>query len=530
MLRGTASIALSILFAAAVLADTLHVPGEYPTIKSAVDASQDGDTVLVAPGTYYEASIGVNDHTVHIKSSDGPYVTVVDGGSGWTVFYFSGWDANDSTLEGFTITNSGNPDKNGGGVSCSDCGVVIHKNIITGNQCLKSGGYGAGIDCSNASPIITDNIISFNSAYHGGGISCSGADCYAQIKNNQIYGNFSDHDGGGIIVRHDAKPVIHINLIAENHAFHGGGLYCEDSAPSLMRNEFANNTAESTGGGIYGDYAGFEVINNFIHGNMAERGGGIYMYYCQTTWAPKDPIFLHNTIFNNFASDSGGGLVCNASDPDFTNTIFWDNHAAIGQEIYVYHPQTHMEIQYCDVENYPASVWVDSGTLVWGAGIIDANPRFVNAAGGDYHIRFDSPCKDAGINSAPGMPGFDFEGDDRRAYGTADMGADEFAVHLYNEGDRTPGGEIWAGLVGLPSASPVGLFLGSGVLDPPLPTPWGAFHLAEPWMLIPLVPIPSTGVLVIPATLPMSPPAPYDVPLQALIGDELTNLSLLKVQ
>jgi hypothetical protein len=52
-------------------------------------------------------------------------------------------------------------------------------------------------------------------------------------------------------------------------------------------------------------------------------------------------------------------------------------------------------------------------------------------------------------------------------------------------------------------------------------------------VLLTLVPIPSQGVLVLPATIPLSPPAPYDVPTQALIGlnpDSLSNLEMLEVR
>jgi hypothetical protein len=64
-------------------------------------------------------------------------------------------------------------------------------------------------------------------------------------------------------------------------------------------------------------------------------------------------------------------------------------------------------------------------------------------------------------------------------------------------------------------------------------TVWGEFHLQAPWFLIPLVPIPANGVLVLPATIPGTPPAPYDLPMQALIGldpDSLTNLYVLEVR
>jgi hypothetical protein len=49
-------------------------------------------------------------------------------------------------------------------------------------------------------------------------------------------------------------------------------------------------------------------------------------------------------------------------------------------------------------------------------------------------------------------------------------------------------------------------------------------------MISPLGSIPGDGILVLSTVLPVTPPAPYDVPMQALIGDSLTNLSILKVR
>jgi len=158
---------------------------------------------------------------------------------------------------------------------------------------------------------------------------------------------------------------------------------------------------------------------------------------------------------------------------------------------------------------------------------------FVDPGKGDYHIRFQSPCRASGDNSAAaGL--HDLEGDPRIAYGTIDIGADEFYTHLYVTGDTTPGGAIQGKLVGLPGTNPVGLFIGSGVLPYPMPTMWGEYRLQAPWVLLgPLGSIPSNGVMILPATLPMSPPAPYDVPMQALIGlnaDSLTNVCVLQVR
>ena len=46
------SLCTQVASAAPVGADTLHVPGDHPTIQAAMDAAQAGDTVLVADGVY----------------------------------------------------------------------------------------------------------------------------------------------------------------------------------------------------------------------------------------------------------------------------------------------------------------------------------------------------------------------------------------------------------------------------------------------------------------------------------------------
>jgi hypothetical protein len=116
-----------------------------------------------------------------------------------------------------------------------------------------------------------------------------------------------------------------------------------------------------------------------------------------------------------------------------------------------------------------------------------------------------------------------------------DIGADEFYRHFYITGDKTAGGSIEGKLVGMPGTEPLALIVGSGVLVDPVPTAWGPFRLQAPWILVPLLPlqIPADGLLVVPTTIPLDSAAPYDVPMQSLIGmapDSLSNLEVLEVR
>ena len=76
-----ASLALLLVFALAneTKAATIHVPADQPTIQAAIDAAAGGDTVLVAPGTYYE-DINFNGKIITVTSEQGAAATVIDAG------------------------------------------------------------------------------------------------------------------------------------------------------------------------------------------------------------------------------------------------------------------------------------------------------------------------------------------------------------------------------------------------------------------------------------------------------------------
>ena len=169
--------------------------------------------------------------------------------------------------------------------------------------------------------------------------------------------------------------------------------------------------------------------------------------------------------------------------------------------------------------------------------MIDSDPLFVEEEGGDFHITFFSPCRDAGSNASvpPDVPE-DFEGDERIAGGTVDMGADEFFFHLYHHGNVTPGGVVEVRIIGGPGM-PVRLALGSGVKDPPLQTIYGDLWIERPLMaLFSIGSIGADGVLSYSRKVPSFWNPGEEKPFQALVGSlwgvntRLTNLMVLQVE
>lgn len=62
-------------------AATIHVPGDQPTIQAGINAASDGDTVLVADGTYTgkgNKDLDFNGKAITVKSENGPENCIIN--------------------------------------------------------------------------------------------------------------------------------------------------------------------------------------------------------------------------------------------------------------------------------------------------------------------------------------------------------------------------------------------------------------------------------------------------------------------
>jgi parallel beta-helix repeat protein len=398
-----------LLFPLAAFATIINVPDDYPTIQQGIDASSDGDTVLVEPDVYYE-NINFNGHnavlaSLFLTTGDTVYVlnTVIDGDRAGSVITFESGEDSTAQVVGFTIRNGyghgSYPRYCAGGITCwDDSNPTIANNIISGNTAYWAGG---GISCSYSSPTITRNAISNNEGGdEGGAIRCLSSN--PMISDNWIEGNWA-YAGGGMCLGESSPTIVNNTIIRNSCYTNGGGIWsASNSNPTINDNTISNNSAYGfcgVGGGICIDRSQPTIKNNVINGNVAQYGAGV-------ACGESAPNMTNNTITGNLARGPGpdygygGGLFCVvSSNPAITNSIFWANAAETeGKELYVDSLSSPV-ITYCDIQD----------TLWPGEGNISVDPLFRDPQNDDFRLQSitnpdcggpgDSPCIDAGDSS-----------------------------------------------------------------------------------------------------------------------------------
>jgi len=424
------------------------------TIGYALTQAANSDEIRIAEGTYTETlSIGI---TVTLKGGYTISGTAWLPRTGETIVDANGADNSvilitpgaNVTVEGFTVQGANHTSDVGGGFFIDRATVVISDTVVRSNSTDHNGGgvyvegnaarvslinsslltntastgEGGGLSVSGESIVTLDNVdVRGNAAQHeGGGLSVHNV----TITNSRIVSNTSGWSGGGIRAK---VAYIYNSEISNNEAngtgtIFGGGIFMTGSGnhlviqDSAVSNNRAVGSAESIGGGITAEMGEATIVNTVISGNYAQSNAGVSVYHTVLTMtnslvisnagyglsgSPITGTIMNVTVADNteFGVDVGGAV-------SITNSIMW------GNGLTDYNCRGGCTLTYSDV-----GIGDTTGT-----GNISADPKFVDAANGDYHLGVGSPCVDKG--TSVGAPTHDIEGTLRDA--APDMGAYEW--------------------------------------------------------------------------------------------------------
>jgi hypothetical protein len=329
-----------------------------------------GRLVLVTNGVYRTGTVETNGlnrvaltNTVVVRSVNGPEVTTIEGDTNGVRCAYVG---SGSVLSGFTLTKGtaagvGDwPSWGGGGAFC-ELGFVTNC-VLSRNWAIGAGGGVRGGTLRNCT--LTGNTSGgTNSMGEGGGA------CESTLYDCTLAGNSTLGNGGGTFEGNLQRCILTGNSAGES----GGGAY----RSTLYECVLTSNSAPSGGGVRLG-----MLRNCELRGNSAGQGGGAHggtLYNC--------------TLTENSAEWGGGGINgegwSEQSRCRLYSCIVYSNAAPAGPNYYADDQPEELKMSF----EYSCTT-----PLPPGPGNIDADPCFVDAAAGDFRLRPDSPCIDAGTN------------------------------------------------------------------------------------------------------------------------------------
>jgi len=331
------------------LVENVNQSRPYESIQPAIDDAVDGDEIVVAPGTFYEA-IDFKGKAIRLYSSGGANVTKIYGAGYYHVVQcVTGEDA-DTILEGFFITggnaNGPNPnDKSGGGMYNSNSSPTVTNCVFIGNVAT----YGGGMYNISSSPTVTNCVFSANFALNGGGMYNFGGGSYlsdCSFRSNYTFnGEDYAYPRGGLHGNHGGEGGC------------GAGMFNYDSSPIVTGCEFVGNCTGDGGKGQNGSNGGpYESGGWGGDGGDGGYGAGMYNYSSSPTVTDCD--FTLNIAgsggdagnggnANGFCLDgdchggkggvggmggAGAAMYNLDSSPVVTNCEFTDNQTGVGSQ------------------------------------------------------------------------------------------------------------------------------------------------------------------------------------------------------
>jgi len=264
-------VLFGLLLAPAAFGVTIHVPSDQPTIRAGIQAAVFGDTVLVAPGTYYEHDLPMKSG-ICLRSESGEMTdTIIDAqGLGRVMACVSAGDH--ARIEGFTFTGGHMANDYGAGIFFRNASPTIARCRFTGNTAEPGG---SAIYCASASPSFYQCVFGRNGqAIDGGCLNCS----YASPVFTEclIYGNSAQIWGGAIFCQESSPALIRCTVVG-NRAYQGGGIWCCADSHVILEDTIIASSLHGEGVYVYpDDYHPSEISLTCcdVYGNAGGNYGG----------------------------------------------------------------------------------------------------------------------------------------------------------------------------------------------------------------------------------------------------------------
>jgi len=199
----------------------------------------------------------------------------------------------------------------------------------------------------------------------------------------------------------------------------GRGIYITGTSAITVDGFVIRNgeVISADGGGLYIAGNTSPLVQNVIfYSNTATQGGGLAL-------TGGNARLFNNTFVSNTAtaSNGGGGLYLAGGSPVVNSSLFVGNgHGGVSAADGV------GSLAYNDVWGQPGDLDYVGGVTA-GPSSLSLDPRFVDPAAFNFHLRYDSPVMHRGDPNTTAA--WDVEGDPRPLGQGPDIGADEAALY-----------------------------------------------------------------------------------------------------